>query len=124
MIETPIAVIPSFEGSDPKEGNQSRMARIDDYRESFRLASTQLRNSDLRRIARRAEVEIALGDGPEGCVRVPFFGKPHVVRVVPQVDVLREGDDPEVSLPEKILILHYLLHASGKPLTGEFITFR
>jgi hypothetical protein len=100
------------------------MARIDDYRESFRLASEELRNTDLEQLARRAQVEMAAADGSEGCMRVLFFGKPFIVQVGATVEVLREGEEVEVPLPEKILMVHYLLRASGKPLTGELITFR
>ncbi len=100
------------------------MARIDDYRESFRLASEELRNTDLEQLSRRAEVEIAAADGSEGRMRVLFFGKPYIVQVGATVEVLKEGEEAEVPLPEKILMVHYLLRASGKPLTGELITFR
>lgn len=123
-LRGPLQLVHKFNGNDPWEGNHSGMARIDDYRESFRLASEELRNADLREVARRAEVEIVSENGSEGCVRVPFFGKPCVVRVVSEVDVLWESDEAELPLPEKILILHYLLHASGKPLSGDLITFR
>lgn len=100
------------------------MARIDDYRESFRLASEELRNTSLQQVARRAEVEFTTGDGLQGCFRVPFFGSPHLVEVGAAVEVVKEGEDAEVPLPEKIVIVHYLLRASGKPLTCELIAFR
>lgn len=100
------------------------MARIDDYKESFRLAANELKQSDLADTARKAGVELngSAGGGTE--LRVPFLGAPFIVRVGEEVDVVREGDDKEVSLPEKILICHYLLHASGLPPAGELITFR
>ena len=36
----------------------------------------------------------------------------------------REGSAAEISLPEKVLICHYLLNASGESLTGQLIAFR
>jgi hypothetical protein len=102
------------------------MARIDDYKESFRLASEELKRANLHRLARLAEVDISVLEEGMTSLRVPFFGTPHLVLVGPNIDVdiRREGDHGEVPLPEKILLCHYLLHASGKPPTGELITFR
>ena len=100
------------------------MARIDDYRESLRLASEELKRANLHRLARLAEVDISVSEDGMALLRVPFFGIPHLVLVGSDVEVKREGDPGEVPLPEKILVCHYLLHASGNPPTGELITFR
>jgi hypothetical protein len=100
------------------------MARIDDYKESFRLASEELKRANLHRLARLAEVDISVLEEGMTSLRVPFFGTPHLVLVGQSIDIRREGDHGEVPLPEKILLCHYLLHASGNPSTGELITFR
>jgi hypothetical protein len=102
------------------------MARIDDYKESFRLASEELKRANLHRLAKLAEVDISVLEEGMTSLRVPFFGTPHLVLVGQNtdIDIRREGDHGEVPLPEKILLCHYLLHASGNPPTGELITFR
>ena len=100
------------------------MARIDDYKEAFRLASEQLKSADLQRLARLAEVDLTSSEEGTPLLRVPFFGAPHYVRIGRDVDIWREGEPGEVSLPEKIILCHYLLHASGEPPRGELITFR
>ncbi len=100
------------------------MARIDDYKESFRLASEELKRADLQRAVRLAQVDMALSEEGIPVLIVPFFGAPCHVRVGENVAIRREGDHQEVSLPEKILLCHYLLHASGEPPKGELITFR
>jgi len=100
------------------------VARIDDYKESFRLASEELSKANLHRLARLAEVDISVPEDGMTTLRMLFFGTPHLVLVGQNVDVRREGDQGEVPLPEKILVCHYLLHASGNPSTGELITFR
>jgi hypothetical protein len=100
------------------------MARIDDYRESFRLASEELRNADLYRIAERAGVTVSQQDGGPMEIRLTFMDVPFLVQVADNVDILRDGQETEVPLPEKIIISHYLLHSSGKPPTGQLITFR
>ena len=100
------------------------MARIDDYRESFRLAGQQLLAANLHRLARLAEAEVvALEDGATE-LGLPLLGEAMVVRVRETVDVEAPGRGGELSLPEKILVCHYLLRASGDPPTGNLITFR
>jgi hypothetical protein len=100
------------------------VARIDDYRESFRLASEELKGADLPRLARLAGVDMVRPEAGKSAITVPFFGTPYLILVGEKVEVQRAGDHGEVSLPEKIVLCHYLLHASGEPATGELITFR
>lgn len=107
-----------------ERGNGCPMARIDDYRESFRLASEQLVAADLEKIAERAGVTFSRRDGGPVEMGLNFLASPFVVQVGDRVQVMREGQENDVPLPEKIIIAHYLLHASGKPATGQLITFR
>lgn len=102
---------------------EEQLARIDDYKESFRLAAEQLKNANLHRLAKLSGAKIDLNDAKVE-LRLPFFGVPHVVEVGEPVDVRREAPESEVPLPEKIVISHYLLHASNEPASGELITFR
>jgi hypothetical protein len=100
------------------------VARIDDYKESFRLASEELKRADLQRLARRAEVGIVTSEEGTDTLNLPFFGTPCHIRIGEKIDIWREGLQGELPLQEKIIICHYLLHASGEPPKGEFITFR
>lgn len=101
------------------------MARIDDYKESFRLASEELKQTDLNRLAKRAGAEVAHSENGETRLRVPFLGTPFLVQISDStVDVVKEGEAAEVALPEKILICHYLLRSPGEAVSGELITFR
>jgi hypothetical protein len=101
------------------------VARIDDYKEAFRLAAEKLKEANLHRIASLAGAEIdILEDGRTSQLKVAFLGEPFIVRVGDAVVIEKEGQTVEVGLPEKILISHYLLNASGDPPTGELITFR
>jgi hypothetical protein len=105
-----------------KEAKQ--VARIDDYRESFRLAAEELRTADLQHLARSAGVSLEGAEGGPSLIRLSFLGSPYVVEIADGVNVFKEGETVEISLPEKILICHFLLHASGAALTGQPITFR
>jgi hypothetical protein len=100
-----------------------RVARIDDYKESFRLAAERLSKVNLHRLAKLAGADIGLTGG-EILIRLTFLGTPYQVTVANGVEVERTGSDGDVSLPEKILICHYLLNASSEAQTGELITFR
>ncbi|MBO8167557.1 MAG: DUF3786 domain-containing protein [Thermoanaerobacteraceae bacterium] len=58
-------------------------------------------------------------DESNGVVTVRYFGKD--IRITyPQA----EFDTEELSLVEKILVLHYLTGSLGHPLAGEFISFK
>jgi len=43
---------------------------------------------------------------------------------IPEVEVSLDSDTGEVSLRDKLLILHYFIRAKGTPLTGKMIPFR
>jgi len=100
------------------------VARIDDYRESFRLAAQELVEGDLPRMAEMSGADMTILEDGACRLRVVFFGLPYLVRVREGVEVIREGWDAEVSLPEKILLCHYLLHAHDEPVRDQLITFR
>ena len=96
------------------------MARIDDYKESFRLARLELKKRDAATLAKAAGAEFS----PEEGLIVPFLGTRYLVEIHPETDIRKDNSSEEVSLPDKILIAHYLLGASGKKSAGKLITFR
>ena len=58
----------------------------------------------------------------EGAVDLVFLNRTYRIRP-PEFDVVRPGDEAEVPIAEKILILHYLQTADGIAPSGEWITF-
>jgi len=96
------------------------VARIDDYKESFRLASIELKNREAASLAEAAGVEFRAGEG----LIVPFLGSDYKVEIQPETDIRKVDSSEEVPLPDKILIAHYLLGAAGKKSAGNLITFR
>lgn len=99
------------------------MARVDDYKESFRLAGVELGKKDPAALAKAAGVELSFKSGHAELI-VPFLGTNYLVRLHPETEIRKDGSTEEVSLPDRILIAHYLLGAGGKKLTGNLITFR
>ena len=100
------------------------MARIDDYRESFRLASIELRKAGPQQMAELSGAGLFSGENGVRGFRLPFLGSAYRVEIGEEVDVRKEDSAGEVPFPEKILIAHYLLRASNRPQTGNLITFR
>jgi len=99
------------------------LPRIDDYKESFRLASLELKKKDPLSLAKSAGVETSIGETSSELI-VPYLGGSYLVEIGATVEVQRKDEGPEVSLPDKILIVHYLLGASGPKPRGKLITFR
>ena len=96
------------------------MARIDDYKESFRLAALELQKRDPAALAESSGAEFS----PEKGLVVAFLGAGYRVEIHPETKIDKVDSDEEVSLPDKILIAHYLLGASEEEATGNLITFR
>ncbi|MEM5788052.1 MAG: DUF3786 domain-containing protein [Syntrophobacteraceae bacterium] len=99
------------------------MARIDDYKEAFRLAALELKKRDPAVLAKAAGIDIMEYDGGS-VLKVPYLGTDYMVRFSPEPDIRKLDSTEEVPVPDKVLISHYLLGASGKKPSGNLITFR
>ena len=100
------------------------MAREDDYREAFRLACQELATVNLHRICSLSGAVCVEDKNGNPAIRVSFLNQEHVIQIEPEVDVVLQHNGEPVPIPEKILILHYLLRARGESLQRNLITFR
>ena len=98
------------------------MPRIDDYKTAIALAVKELQHINPKRLENRTGAQHFVEDAQEGLI-VPYFGQARRI-AWPEVSVTPGSGEGEISLPEQILILHYLLNASGESLTGRTIDFR
>jgi len=98
------------------------MPRSDDYKAAIALAVAELKNLNPKRLENRTGAQHFVEEAQEGLI-VPYFGQARRI-TWPEVGVTPGNGQGEISLPEQILILHYLLNASGEPLTGRTIDFR
>ena len=98
------------------------MPRSDDYKAAIVLAVAELQQVNPKRLENRTGAQHFVQDAHEGLV-VPYFGQARRI-TWPEVSVSPGDGDGEISLPEQVLILHYLLNASGEPLTGQTVDFR
>ena len=100
------------------------MARDDDYREAFRLACQELAKVNLHRICSLSGAVCVEDKNGNPAISMVFLNRKHLIQFEPEVDVVLEGNGEPVPLPEKILILHYLLRARGESQQRNLITFR
>lgn len=98
------------------------MPRTDDYKAAIALAVEELKPLNCKRLEKRTGARHFVESAREGLV-LPYFGQERRI-TWPEVSVTAGGGAGEISLPEQVLILHYLLNASGEPLTGRTIDFR
>jgi hypothetical protein len=98
------------------------MPRIDDYKAAIALAVAELNQINPKRLEAKTGGQYFVEDKQDGLI-IPYFGQGRRI-TWPTVSVTPESGQGEISLPEQILILHYLLHASGEPLAGRSIDFR
>ncbi|MDA8235439.1 MAG: DUF3786 domain-containing protein [Clostridia bacterium] len=56
--------------------------------------------------------------------RVPFLGEEYLVQYPEGKVTLAGNETQEVSLQNQILILHYLVTASGQPIQNQYISFK
>ncbi|MGA2027795.1 MAG: DUF3786 domain-containing protein, partial [Syntrophobacteraceae bacterium] len=83
-------------------------------------ASVELKKRDPATLAKAAGAVFS----PEEGLIVTFLGTKYRVDIHPQTDIAKVDSSEEVSIPDKILIAHYLLGSAGKKSTGKLITFR
>lgn len=98
------------------------MPRVDDYKAAIALAVAELKKINPQRLSNLSRCEYFYEDTREWLI-VPFFGQGRMVSW-PEVSVTPAQGEGDISLTEQILILHYLLNATGEPLSGREIDFR
>lgn len=84
------------------------------------IALRELAGLNPEEVARRALVEY---DPEKGIFKVPFLNSLYMVKY-PSGEIFAEKESGEVSLTNRVCILHYLTHASDYALTGRYVTFK
>jgi len=105
-------------------GKDLLLARIDDYREAFRLACQELAAVNLHRICSLSGTVCIEDKNGNPAISIPFINQEHLIYFEPRIDVTLQGNGEQVPIQEKIIIVHYLLKARGEPLRRNPITFR
>lgn len=99
------------------------MSREDDYRAARALAIEELKRCDIKQHCVTAKLEIKNKSTGGQQVIFPYINRRHVLNIDGET-VAFEEDAGRPTLPEQVLMLHYLLKAKAIPFSGELITFR
>jgi hypothetical protein len=106
----------------PSFGQPARRGFDEAYQQAYQMASQRLRDTaDLHVLCRRSGATLA--EAAEGkVISLDYLGCSCCV-VLPDVDVSAANEEP-LSPRDRLIILHYLNTADGRPLTDKLITFK
>ncbi len=91
------------------------------YQQSFDLACASIKEIDLEERAKKAGADYQKGeDGAK--IIIDFFSEPYHIHF-PQIEFYSHSKKT-VSLVTRILLLHYLIRANGRPLTGKWVGYK
>jgi Domain of unknown function (DUF3786) len=100
------------------------VARLDDFREAFRLAAEKLASVNLNQACSLSgSTLLENADGSTG-IGLSFIHEELLILTRPEVEVVRRQTREPIPLAEKIIVLHYLLTARGESVGNNFVTFR
>lgn len=92
------------------------------YSLAFKLAGEQLAAVNLEERCQKSGAEYKRA-GSQEIITLEFLNQPYRI-IFPDVDVSPVGTDAQVPTSDKVLILHYLVQASGVPLSNKPIAFQ
>ena len=93
------------------------------YQQAFKIACESLRSADIEERAEKSGALLEKEEHGGYLIRLTFLHRRCLIRF-PEGKVTFEENDEEVPLWSKILLLHYLINAQGRPLAGEWVNFR
>lgn len=97
------------------------LSKQKNYQQSFELACASINKMNLEERARKAGADYQKGEGGQK-INIAFFSELYQI-VFPQV-TFYSPLKKVVSLVTRILLLHYLIRADGKPLTERWIGYK
>ena len=95
----------------------------DNYQVALDLACEQLLNSDLSERSAKSGAVLEKKESGKELIKITFLNQICEIKL-PSMEMGCAGSEEEMPVWAKILILHYLNHSQGLPLSGKWITFR
>ena len=93
------------------------------YELAYTLASEQLaRVTDFEQLCRKTEARYQTTDSG-AAITLAYLNQSYRI-TLPDVSFSRAGSRDEISVRDRILMLHYLIQAKGTPCTGRMITYK
>ena len=93
------------------------------YGLAFKLAAARLADAAFLEAQCPNSGSDCLEAGSNKIITLSYFNEPYQI-AWPEISVSRPGSQEKVELRDQILILHYLTHAAGTPLSGQLITYQ
>ena len=90
--------------------------------EAFKLAVEEFKKIDLKSTLEKSGAILKTIDSRE-TIALTYLNQEYFI-FLPEVEITYSGSKKEVSLREKIIILHYLNKSKGTQLSGKWIDFR
>jgi hypothetical protein len=104
-------------------GIRPRLKKQKYYRQAFDLACQQIKDLDVRERAEKSGARFEKGTHPkEGRISLSLFNSQYVIDF-PNL-LITSPDKKVVSLVTKIILLHYLIRADGRPLFHQLIPYK
>ena len=92
---------------------------INAYSEAYRLALEKLRKCDAQEVCLNSR---AIYEEQTNTYILKYFGMEYKIDCIGGEVSPKKGNN-ELSMTERVLMLHYLIHAKPKPLRGTYISF-
>ncbi|MDY6987862.1 MAG: DUF3786 domain-containing protein [Thermodesulfobacteriota bacterium] len=99
------------------------MPTEEDYKTARALAFERLAELDVEGCCKRAGLSFETVSPGKKRILIPYLGKTYHLSVSAQKISFDEGEKPP-KIPDQVLLLHYLITATGIPVADEWITFR
>jgi hypothetical protein len=94
-----------------------------DYRTARALAFEKLADLDIAGCCGSAGLSLETLSAGKKRVPIPYLGKTYHLGVSSEKTSFDEGDKA-LKIPDQVLLLHYLITATGAPVQDKWITFR
>ncbi|MFH0787249.1 MAG: DUF3786 domain-containing protein [Pseudomonadota bacterium] len=98
------------------------MPRIDDYKNALEIAGEEFKRKDPHLMALNSGASF-LPASKGGSLQLPFLNR-QITIPWPDGEMIAPEGSKALSLQEQGLIMHYLIQATGAPLSNSWITFR
>jgi hypothetical protein len=94
-----------------------------DYETARQIAVETLLQQDLETCCSNAGLSLESVSPDTNRIRIPYIAATHTLTVHNDGVVFNEGPSP-LKISDEVLLLHYLITATGMPVSEEWITFR
>jgi hypothetical protein len=98
------------------------MPRVDDFKNALEIAREEFKKKDPKIVAVNSGAVYQV-QSKGAILLLPFINR-EIKITWPEGEIITPEGTKELSLQEQGLIMHYLIQATGAPLTNSWITFR